>query len=353
MKKKKIQHTASAGSDDFAVWFTDNQQRFVNLKEAVVSITTSLLTDNQIDFLAIDGRVKDVAGAIEKVTRKGYDDPIVQMTDIAGVRVIVYFESDVIKVADIIRKSFQVDEKNSSNTDDRMSADQVGYRSVHFVCDLGKDRIKLPEFSALGGLKFEFQVRTVLQHAWAELAHDRNYKFSGTLPRHLKRRLFLLAGLLETADRGFDDLSTSLDDYVKSVSEDSAKGALDIEINSVSLVGFVEQWAKQHDIALQRFKASVGNDVIKELNKYGITTLAELKEIIPPDFAERSLATDRHTVVGLVRRWMIIHDPKRFTDTLVINWSPGEVTRELIRRYYPDDATRILRQIAAIKKKSA
>lgn len=351
MVKKKTVPDTPTGSDDFAGWFTDNNQRFVNLKEAVVSITTSLLTDNDVDFLAVDGRVKDVASAIEKVARKGYDDPVAQMTDIAGIRVIVYFESDVIKVADIIRKSFKVDEQNSSNTDDRMSTNQVGYRSVHFVCDLGGDRIKLPEFASLTGLKFEFQVRTVLQHAWAELAHDRNYKFSGTLPRHLERRLFLLAGLLEMADRGFDDLSISLDEYVKSVSEDSAKGSLNIEINSVSVIGFVEQWAKEHQIELQRFKESVGNDAIEELKRYGITNLAQLKEIIPPDFHSKTRG-DRNTVVGLVRRWMIIHDPKRFTDNLVLNWSAGATTKQLIRKYYPDDADLIIDRIAAIKKKS-
>lgn len=46
-----------------------------------------------------------------------------------------------------------------------MSVDQTGYRSVHFVCDIGSARAALPEFNGLSGLKFEIQIRTVLQHA--------------------------------------------------------------------------------------------------------------------------------------------------------------------------------------------
>lgn len=83
----------------------------------------------------------------------------------------------------MITGSFNIDEKNSLDKKILLASDQIGYRSVHFVCDLGAQRSGLPEFKDLGGLKFEIQVRTLLQHAWAELAHDRNYKFSGTLLR--------------------------------------------------------------------------------------------------------------------------------------------------------------------------
>jgi putative GTP pyrophosphokinase len=322
----------------FSGWFALNQQRFITLKDAVVTIVTSLLTDSNVDFLAINGRTKDLESALGKIARKGYNNPQSQMTDIAGVRIILFFESDVKRVAEIIRRSFAIDEKNSSNTDDRMSADQVGYRSLHFVCDLGNDRIRLPEFATLAGLKFEFQVRTVLQHAWAELAHDRNYKFSGTLPRPLERRLFLLAGLLETADQGFDDLSLSIDEYLQSVSDDSARGDLDIEINSISLAGFVEQWAKENGIVADQIirKESSENDLIRELKEYGVSNLADLNEIIPKDFVEKARPYMRtHTVAGLVRRWMILNDPDRFVDKVDFKWTLARATKELIKGYFP------------------
>lgn len=357
--EKAVQENAEEIEHNFLNWLTLNHKRFANLTEAVVSIMTSLLTDRGVDFLAITGRTKDIQSAVEKVTRKGYNDPQSQMTDIAGVRIIVFFESDVLKVADIIRNSFKVDEKNSSNTDDRMSTDQVGYRSNHFVCDLGQERSALPEFSSIGDLRFEFQVRTVLQHAWAELAHDRNYKFTGTLPRHLERRLFLLAGLLETADQGFDALSASLDEYMKAVSEETAKGELEIEINSVSLAGFLEQWVRQNDIEIQSPRGRViDGGVLRELDQFGIKTLAQLKEAIPARFVEvtRELNNPSQTYSGLLRRWMYLSDPERFISRVKVAWRPAEVSRAYIREFFPDSANSIINRMlskASIRTRSS
>jgi len=341
-KKIKVIKGVDPANDeaDFRKWLESNHKRFVNLKSAVSSIIANLVTENGIDVLAIDGRAKDVESAVEKVKRKGYIDPKAQMTDITGVRIIVYFETDVARVCEIIRSAFRVDDANSSNTDERMSADQVGYRSMHFVCDLGDDRTKLPEFHALEGLKFELQVRTVLQHAWAELAHDRNYKLAGSLPRHLERRLFLLAGLLETADQGFDDLSKSLDEYLASVKEDSAKGDLDIEINSISLQSFLEQWCDENNIELQPSiaKGAVPADLVRELKEYGVTTLAQLKEIIPENYsAGISENSSPRTMYGVARQWMIIHDPERLAKDVRYSWRLGDTSKSAIHDFFPKE----------------
>lgn len=335
---------------NFSSWLSINHKRFANLTEAVVSIMTSLLTDRGVDFLAISGRTKEIQSAVEKVARKGYNDPQNQMTDIAGVRIIVFFESDVLKVAEIIRNSFKVDEQNSSNTDDRMSTDQVGYRSNHFVCDLGQERSALPEFASIADLRFEFQVRTVLQHAWAELAHDRNYKFAGTLPRHLERRLFLLAGLLETADQGFDALSVSLDEYMKAVSEETAKGELDIEINSASLAGFLEQWVRQNEIEIASARGRIIDEgVLRELDEFGIKTLAQLKEAIPQRFVEvtRGMNNPSQTYSGLLRRWMYLSDPEGFIKRVNVSWRPAEVSRAYIREFFPEKGNSIINRMLA------
>ncbi|UJW74192.1 GTP pyrophosphokinase [Rhizobium sp. SL42] len=344
MTKKQHIETASAdldGESEFISWLTANHQRYVNLKDAVISITTSLLTENHVDFLTVTGRAKDPVSALEKITRKGYDDPQSQMTDLAGIRVIVFLESDVSKVAGIIRNSFSVDEANSSNNDERLSTDQVGYRSTHFVCDLGENRCKLPEFQSLAGLKFEFQVRTVLQHAWAELSHDRNYKFSGKMPRHLERRLFLLAGLLETADQGFDDLAEALDSYVEHVNEDSAKGDLDIEVNSISLQSFIEKWASENNIKItpSRNSTPYSSGLLRELEEYGIKTLADLKECMPDNYADaiRDIDSGAVTATGLVRRMMYLHDPERFIKKVQNKWIPSANSKTYLKRYFSEE----------------
>jgi ppGpp synthetase/RelA/SpoT-type nucleotidyltranferase len=79
----------------------------------------------------------------------------------------------------------------------------------------------------------------VLQHACAEIEHDRNYKFSGVLPTLLQRRLYSLAGLLEIVDREFVALASEVDRYSEEVAQKTKSGDLDIEVNTTSLMQFL------------------------------------------------------------------------------------------------------------------
>lgn len=76
---------------------------------------------------------------------------------------------------------FSIDEGNSGNKADMLETDKVGYLSVHYFLKLNNKRLALSEYKGYKGLKCEVQVRTLLQHAWAEIEHDRNYKFAGVM----------------------------------------------------------------------------------------------------------------------------------------------------------------------------
>ncbi|MGK1439229.1 GTP pyrophosphokinase, partial [Klebsiella pneumoniae] len=169
-------------------------------------------------------------------------------------------------MSDIITNCFNVDFNNSLNQDERLSVDQIGYRSVHYVCDLGPTRSALPEFEGLSSLKFEIQVRTVLQHAWAELAHDRSYKFSGKLPAEIERHLFLYAGMLEIADKGFDELSLKIDEYAKEINSKSQIRDFNYQLDSISLPAFVKAWADANDIGLESLGKTEYDDLLHELH---------------------------------------------------------------------------------------
>ncbi|TAZ80020.1 GTP pyrophosphokinase [Rhizobium ruizarguesonis] len=321
----------------FSEWIVKHHPKYVSLTQSVELIMTQLLKDAEIPHLTVVGRTKSPEKCIEKVNRKGYRNPVEQLTDISGVRIVVYFDYDVQAVGELIEASFSVDYDNSSNRDDLLAVNEVGYRSVHYVCDLGVDRVKLQEHKALGGLKFEFQVRTVLQHAWAELAHDRNYKFSGKLPNRLERKLNLLAGLMETADAGFSDLSREIDNYVASVSESAAGGELEIEINALSVEGFVRQWAQAEGLTFQELESRDHIDyLLHELKQFDISTLNELKNIIPDDYAE-NIPDRRITVLGAVRDWMIISDPDKFMQQVSVNWGLEDEDFQLYVKYLTNE----------------
>lgn len=273
---------------------------------------------------------------MEKIKRKNYKDPNTQLTDISGLRIILFVESDIKLVSNIINQSFIVDELNSSNKDDKLSLDQVGYRSVHFVCDIGKQRSALPEFEGLEDLKFEIQIRTVLQHAWAELAHDRSYKFRGQLPSAIQRRLYLHAGLLEIADNGFSELAGEIDEYTQSVNRSYDAGNLDIEINSISLTEFIQNWAEKTGFPLEdlseHIRASV-SELVLELAEFGITKISQLSQIIPENFVEKAKEHKFKTnILGLVRNFMIIEDVEKIMSQRNVKWTlydPAEYPEEM------------------------
>lgn len=311
---------------NFEDWLSTNLGLHERLTDAVVGIISSLLSDSQIDYLSVTGRTKDDIGIRDKIKRKNYKDPINQLTDISGVRVILFIESDVERVCQLIESAFTIDIGNSSNRDLLLGSNQVGYRSVHFVCELGGARSGLPEFSRFHNLKFEIQVRTVLQHAWAELAHDRSYKFRNELPQEIQRKLNLYAGLLEIADKGFSEIAEDIDAYSKGVSEKYKAGNLEVPINSLSLLEYMKDWAAANEVDVEAlgdlsFVDNFGTELIHELAEFGITTIKELDELCPKGYADEfKKGPIDATVLGIVRSWMLIKDAKKLLQDIGVDW---------------------------------
>lgn len=303
-------------------WLDQVLPRYARLTNTVVSILENLLREHRIDCLAITGRTKDKRSAIEKIKRKGYSEPIRQLTDLSGVRVVVFFESDVQRVSTVVEDAFAIDRANSLDKESALLVNQIGYRSVHYVCDLGSKRSVVDEYKSLTGLRFELQIRTVLQHAWAELSHDRNYKFSGKLPRALERKLFLYAGLLEVADRGFDETARAIDSYAQSLPDQTSRGDLKIEVTSLSLDAFVKLWSERNEYQLEEVEFSRGlGDLVAELREFGISSLAELNAIVPSNYAAVAKRENyRTTIYGVVRDWMLISDWRRFIRDVAFAW---------------------------------
>jgi len=306
----------------FEKWVDEVQPKHARLTDTVISIIENLLKRSSIEYLTISGRTKDKESILEKIERKSYKDPAKQLTDLTGIRIVAYFESDITKISDLISTAFNVDAVNSLNQDEKLSVDQIGYRSVHFVCDIGSTRSALPEFEDLSELPFEIQVRTVLQHAWAELAHDRNYKFLGKLPPEIERNLFLYAGMLEIADKGFSDISSKIDAYIEKVQADTAEGNLDLALDSVTLPQFVENWFKSNELKLEPvYPHSDINELIEELNSVGVNKVSDLNDIIPKNYAE--VCKERgytSNIWGHVRDWIIIHDWRSLLANNQIGW---------------------------------
>jgi ppGpp synthetase/RelA/SpoT-type nucleotidyltranferase len=174
---------------------------------AYVTLIRTLLDDAGIDYLSVTGRTKSVASFSAKANRVEdtgplYPDPLEQITDQIGVRVITYVHSDVAAVAELLADELTVLDDRDLGEETARSG-RFGYASRHLLVRVPEG--EQPGHEDLAGERASVQVRTVLQHAWAEFEHDIRYK--GNVPEDaaadLDRRFTLAAGLIELADREF------------------------------------------------------------------------------------------------------------------------------------------------------
>ncbi|WCP84010.1 hypothetical protein PQE20_21590 [Vibrio harveyi] len=294
----------------FTNWFIDKQPIYKRLGQKVESILLEVFDEENVSYHMVTSRVKDIESARKKSGNDKYTSPT-DIQDLAGIRVITYVEDEVKYVTEIIERLFDIDKENSSNKSNDLGTDRVGYKSVHYVAKLKSDRLALPEYRQYANKCFEIQVRTILQHAWAEIEHDRNYKFSGELSNELTRRFKLVAGVLELADKEFNSISREIDDIAKNVSS----GNLDIELSSSAFSSFIRSRYSGilEDIPLCPDQEGVG---VSELKQFGITTIEALDKIVPADF-DRYLKSSAYVEdglfeIGIARCLMILNDYDKF-----------------------------------------
>lgn len=270
-------------------------QRFTSEVEHLLKI---LISEENISYNAITCRLKDRDSLSEKIDKKcGKYNGLKDITDIAGVRVITYYAEDVDKVADIVEHEFNVDKNNSIDKRKALEPDRFGYCSVHYVVELNEDRLKLKEYKLFSGMKCEIQIRSVLQHAWAEIEHDLGYKRPIAIPKTIRRSFSRLAGLLEIADKEFQNIRQSLSTYESQISE-HIENDKDIEIDAVLLCELVKTNPdiiaindKIEKIAGIDFEANIEpfdfEDSVSELHWLKIYTLDQLYKLVQKngDFA--------------------------------------------------------------------
>ena len=185
--------------------FRNKWSTFDSYTTKLEDLILSLLKGENIDFHLVEKRTKSVESFESKISRKNekYGNALSEITDISGLRVILYYNDHVEKIDRIIRDNFIVDEKNTVDKRTILDEDQFGYQSYHYVIQLNDSRSSLPEWKIFKDLIAEIQVRTVMQHAWASISHQLEYKKDYEIPSLLKRKLFRLASLVELADEEF------------------------------------------------------------------------------------------------------------------------------------------------------
>jgi len=160
----------------------------------------------------IKSRLKTPESIVKKLKKYGYESTIANMVkyinDIAGVRVICSFTSDIYRIADMIAK--QDDIKVISIKDYIENPKPSGYKSYHML-------VTIPIFLSdrIVDAKVEIQIRTVAMDFWASLEHKIHYKFEGNAPQEIKDELVECAKMVSDLDARM----LSLNEQVKSIAD--------------------------------------------------------------------------------------------------------------------------------------
>lgn len=182
--------------------YRKNRSMYNDFTHEMQDLVTNFLMKKNIRIHSIVSRIKGETSLKNKIIKKNYTK-LEEMTDLCGIRIITYFSDDVDLVADIIQKSLTIDQKNSVDKRKLLSVTQFGYLSVHFIASLTTSQLQLPQYKKFENCKVEIQICSILQHAWAEIEHDLEYKSQATISYTVRRKFSRLAGLLEIADSEF------------------------------------------------------------------------------------------------------------------------------------------------------
>jgi putative GTP pyrophosphokinase len=218
---------------------------YENLANVVARILEQCLSRRGIKVQSVQHRAKEPNSFGRKAAipseqdpiRPKYTDPIKQITDLAGVRVIAYFPGALSDIDEVINGEFTVAEKSNKGLE-LIEEERFGYQSIHYLVRIGPGRTRLAEYAEFTDAIAEVQVRTILQHAWAEIEHDIQYKSSKAIPSEIRRRFMALAGMLEIADKEFQDIQDAdmaLEEHAKAMVQRGDLGGIEIIPNALKL----------------------------------------------------------------------------------------------------------------------
>jgi ppGpp synthetase/RelA/SpoT-type nucleotidyltranferase len=304
-KKSAIATTAKTKKSPDSIWLEEQVSAYVEERSHYKTYAQALraILQAAVERFApgaiVEGREKSVPSFVEKAVRKRdkYDNPAYQVTDLCGARAIVFTQSQVETICKFVRENFVIDEANSDDAGARLKPSEFGYRSIHFVVQLRKPSIlgvRVP-LTQIGERKAEIQVRTLLQHAWATITHDRLYKGTFKPSKRLERLSARLSALLEDAEAIVETFESEMQEYLGSYLAHLEPDQLEQELQIQSLVLDHEEAGKRAPVALKLAR------LCRAVGQFDLA-ISTLKSVLPKASERLRLAVDLELGASLIQR---------------------------------------------------
>ncbi|MDW3094620.1 MAG: hypothetical protein R8G33_02990 [Gammaproteobacteria bacterium] len=289
------------------------------LCEEVEFILECLLEKYDIEVSTISSRAKSLNSFCEKMYRKSYDDPFSQMGDLSGARIVFLYMDDLKRIENLIEEEFEIIEKENKYNEEEV--EKFGYGALHYIVKIKKDQ-SVAIYDDLKDIVCEIQVRTILQDAWAIVAHHLAYKQETDVPVALRRKLNALSGLFETADDQIDQLRVARQEYITAVEQDilsEHKLSLNQDINLDNLKAYLHSRFPDREHS-ESDSVSALFEQLKEINYVKLKELDDkvdkainaviAKEKEDPPENQTTKQKTKYTDVGLVRMALTFSEEK-------------------------------------------
>ena len=187
----------------------DSALKQINTKLEVMS-NEFKMTNSYNPIEHITSRIKSIESISKKMAHNNREltisNIVEYVNDIAGVRIICSFESDIYKIVEMLKK--QADIKVLKVKDYIMFPKPNGYSSYHMI-------VSVPVYMSetVVPTKVEIQIRTIAMDFWASLEHKIYYKFEGNAPEHIRKELKECADIAAYLDKKMMMINEEVKEY--------------------------------------------------------------------------------------------------------------------------------------------
>ena len=196
--------------DEIGIRYVESLKLYEEYATRIRNLIQDLVELEGVEFYAIEGWAEKPAELLRALS--GLEEKDLAGVDLVTIRVLLRFPEDVLRIEEVVKSEFEIDEERSVPSSGLEDPYRFGYPAVVYILSLSNSRYKLREWEKYKDLTFRLELRTLLQEAWATIFPRVNQTVGATSEKKVTRELVLLAALLEKADQGFLSLRHEVKD---------------------------------------------------------------------------------------------------------------------------------------------